>query len=170
MLDNSVRQPLSSSMAAISPVVRYGQHETSKVQARKEGMFRKAAFFFIWMMVFVIPWENGVVIHGFGTITRVVGIPAFGMALLAILESGKLRSLAVQHIVMLMFFIWAGLTYFWSYDPSATKTSIYTFIQMFVMVWLLWEFAQTRREQILLLRAYMAGSLVSSVADSNITA
>ena len=163
LLDNSIRQPLSSSMAAISPVVRYGEHGTSKVQTRKEGMFRKAAFFFIWILVFVIPWENGVVIHGFGTITRVVGIPAFGMALLAILESGKLRTLAVQHIVMLMFFIWAGLTYFWSYDPSATKTSIYTFIQMFVMVWLLWEFAQTRREQILLLRAYMAGSLVSSV-------
>ena len=163
LLDNSIRQPLSSSMAAISPVVRYGQHATSKVQARKEGMFRKAAFFFIWMLVFVIPWENGVVIHGFGTITRAVGIPAFGMALLAILESGKLRTLAVQHIVMLMFFIWAGLTYFWSYDPSATAVSIYTFIQMFVMVWLLWEFAQTGREQILLLRAYMAGSLVSSV-------
>ena len=163
LLDNSIRQPLSSSMAAISPVVQYGEHGTSKVQTRKEGMFRKAAFFFIWILVFVIPWENGVVIHGFGTITRVVGIPAFGMALLAILESGKLRTLAVQHIVMLMFFIWAGLTYFWSYDPSATATSIYTFIQMFVMVWLLWEFAQTRREQILLLRAYMAGSLVSSV-------
>src|SRR5579863_6694085 len=163
LLDNSVRQPLSSSMAAISPVVRYGQHETSKLQARREGMFRKAAFFFVWLLVFVIPWENGVVIHGFGTITRVVGIAALGMALLAILESGILRTLAVQHIVMLMFFFWASLTYFWSFDPSATAVSIYTFIQMFVMVWLLWEFAQTRREQILLLRAYMAGSLVSSV-------
>jgi O-antigen ligase len=163
LLDNSVRQPMLSSMAAISPVVRDRQYATSKLQAHREGMFRKAAFFFIWFLIFVIPWENGVVIHGFGTITRVVGIPAVGMALLAILESGTLRSLAIQHIVMLMFFIWAGLTYFWSYDPSATAVSIYTFVQMFVMVWLVWEFAQTRREQILLLRAYMAGSLVSSV-------
>jgi len=126
-------------------------------------MFRRAAFFFLWVLVFVIPWENGVVIPGFGTITRVVGIPAFGMALLAILESGTLRTLAVQHIVMLLFFIWAGLTYFWSFDPSATAVSIYTFVQMFVMIWLVWEFAQTRKEQFLLLRAYMAGSLVSSV-------
>jgi len=150
-------------MAAISPVVRYGQHRISTLQTRKEGMFRKAAFFFVWLLVFVIPWENGVVIHGFGTITRVVGIAALGMALLAILESGILRTLAVQHIVMLMFFIWASLTYFWSFDPSATAVSIYTFIQLFVMVWLVWEFAQTPREQLFLLRAYMAGSLVSSV-------
>jgi O-antigen ligase len=161
--DNSVWGPLPSSMAAISPVVRYGQHRISKLQTRKEGMFRKAAFFFVWLLVFVIPWENGVVIHGFGTITRVVGIAALGMALLAILESGILRTLAVQHIVMLMFFIWASLTYFWSFDPSATAVSIYTFIQLFVMVWLVWEFAQTPREQLFLLRAYMAGSLVSSV-------
>ena len=163
MLDNSVREPLRSSMAAISPVVRYDQYSFSKLQTRREGIFRKAAFFFVWLLVFVIPWENGVVIHGFGTITRVVGIAAFGMALLAILESGILRTLAVQHIVMLMFFIWASLTYFWSFDPSATAVSIYTFIQMFVMVWLVWEFAQTPREQLFLLRAYMAGSLVSSV-------
>jgi O-antigen ligase len=74
-----------------------------------------------------------------------------------------LRTLAVQHIVMLLFFSWTGLTYFWSLDPSATAVSIYTFVQMFVMVWLVWEFAQTRKEQFLLLRAYMAGSLVSSV-------
>src|ERR1700720_3847359 len=148
LLDNSVRQPLLSSMAAISPVVRDRQYATSKLQAHREGMFRKAAFFFIWFLIFVIPWENGVVIHGFGTITRVVGIAALGMALLAILESGILRTLAVQHIVMLMFFIWASLTYFWSFDPSATAVSIYTFIQLFVMVWLVWEFAQTPREQL----------------------
>ena len=163
MLDNFVREPLRSPIATVSPVVRYDRHSFSKLQPRGEGIFRKAAFVFVWLLVFVIPWENGVVLHGFGTITRVVGIAAFGMALLAILESGVLRTLALQHIVMLMFFTWASLTYFWSFDPSATAASIYTFIQLFVMVWLVWEFAQTPREQLFLLRAYMAGSLVSSV-------
>ncbi len=128
-------------------------------------MFRKAAFFFVWLLVFVIPWENGVVIHGFGTITRAVGIPAFGMALLAILESGTLRTLAVQHIVMLMFFIWAGLTYFWSFDPSATAVSIYTFVQIVRHgLALVGIRANAVGNRLLLLRAYMAGALVSSVA------
>ena len=134
------------------------------MQTARKTMFRKAAFVFVWLMVFVIPWENGVVIHGFGTITRLVGIPAVGIALLAILESGVLRTLSVQHIIMASFFIWASLTYFWSNDPSATAASIYTFFQLFVMVWLIWEFAQTHEEQILLLRAYMVGGLVSSIA------
>lgn len=145
-------------------VAPYRYTATYKLQAGRESMFRKAAFWSVWLVVFVIPWENGVVIQGFGTITRVVGIVAAAVALLAILESGFLRSLALQHIVMVSFFIWAGLTYFWSFDPPATVASIYTFFQVFVMVWLVWEFAQTRKEVLQLMHAYTMGSLVSSVA------
>lgn len=175
MLDDAKVQPMmwrpmqrhSSALdtfTAIQPVMPYDQRRSCNLRAVRKGFFRKAAFFFLWLLVFVVPWENGVVIHGFGTISRVVGILAFGVALLAVLESGTLRSLSVQHIIMFLFFFWASLTYFWSFDPSATAVSIYTFVQICVMVWLIWEFAQTRREQICLLYAYTAGALVSAVS------
>jgi O-antigen ligase len=143
--------------------IRCERHD-STAQAWREGAFRKAAFLFLWMLIFVVPWENGVVISGFGTFSRAVGIPALGMALLAILERGTLRALTLQQAIMLIFLVWGGLTYFWSSAPSDTITSIFTFVQLFTMVWLIWEFAQTRREQLLLLRAYSLGSVVSSVA------
>jgi O-antigen ligase len=152
------------SLAPAQAMTGYNARRISKLDARRQGMFRKAAFFFLWILTCVIPWENAVVIPGFGTLSRVVGIPAFGMALLAILECGTLRSLSLQHIVMLFFLMWAGLTYFWSFAPSQTVASIYTFIQLFMMVWLIWEFAQTRKEQLLLLRAYSVGAMVSSIA------
>ena len=136
----------------------------STMRSRSEGIFRKAAFFFLWLLIFVIPWENAVVIPGFGTLSRAVGIPAFGMALLAILESGTLRTLSMQHLIVLFFTAWAGLTYFWSFAPSATVAAIFTFAQIFTMLWLIWEFAQTSEQQILLLRAYMLGAMISSVA------
>lgn len=174
MLDNAAREPLrwhvmpkhfssADSFAPMQPVMGYGRRGNSDLRALRKGIFRKATFFFLWLLMFVIPWENAVVIHGFGTISRVVGIPAFGMALLAILESGTLRLLAPQQIIMLAFLIWGGFTYFWSFAPAATVTAIYTFVQLFMMVWLIWEFAQTRREQLLLLRAYTLGAIVSSV-------
>ena len=152
-----------NSFAPSQPLMGHDRQKASHAQARREGIFRKAAFFFLWILIFVIPWENGVVIHGFGTLSRVVGIPAFGMALLAILECGTLRTLAFQQVIMLSFLAWGGFTYFWSFAPSATVTAIYTFLQLFTMVWLIWEFAQARREQLLLLRAYTLGSIVSSV-------
>jgi O-antigen ligase len=147
----------------IQPVLPRGRQRISNIQAPREGIFRKAAFFFLWLLMFVVPWENGVVVQGFGTLSRIVGIPAFGMALLAILESGTLRTLAVQQLIMFFFLVWSGFTYFWSFAPSATVTSIYTFVQLFTMVWLIWEFAQSRKEQLLLLRAYTLGAIVSSV-------
>lgn len=134
------------------------------LQSHREGIFRKAAFFFLWLLIFVVPWENAVVIPGFGTLSRAVGIPAFGMALLAILESGTLRTLSMQHLIVLFFIVWSGLTYFWSFAPSATVTAIFTFVQIFTMLWLIWEFAQTSKQQALLLRAYMIGAMISSVA------
>lgn len=155
--------PALDSVTPIQPMA-YVQRGSTNLRARGRGMFRQVTFVFLWLLVFAIPWENGVIIHGFGTISRVIGVLAAGMALLAILETGTLRTLSLQHIIMSLFFIWASLTYFWSYDPSATAGSIFTLIQFFVMVWLVWEFAQTRREQFLLLRAYTAGALVSSVA------
>ena len=147
-----------------SPTVAIGyrQCNTSNLQARREEIFRKGAFLFLWVLMFVVPWENAVVIDGFGTIGRVVGIPAFGLALLAILECGTLRMLAVQQVIMVAFLLWGGLTYFWSSNLSATVTSIYTFVQLFMMVWLIWEFAQTHKEQLLLLRAYLLGSIIAS--------
>lgn len=174
MLDNSGRElqqtpwmerhfSSASSFAPI-PAMGFDRRRISAMKTSREGIFRKAALFFLWILMFVIPWENGVVIHGFGTLSRVVGIPAFGMALLAILECGVLRALALQQVIMLFFLIWGGLTYFWSFAPSSTVASIYTFVQLFTMVWLIWEFAQTRREQLLLLRAYSLGSIVSSVS------
>ena len=174
MLENAAKEPQirlemqgqfsRDSFAPSQPAALCAQRQISSAQARREGLFRNAAFFFLWILVFVIPWENGVIIDGFGTLSRVVGIPAFGMALLAILECGTLRPLVLQHMIMLFFLAWGGLTYFWSFSPSSTITSFFTFVQLFTMIWLIWEFAQTRREQLLVLRAYSLGSIVSSVA------
>jgi hypothetical protein len=143
-----------------------GDHARSAcvLQSHREEVFRKAAYFFLWILIFVIPWENAILIPGFGTLSRAVGIPAVGMALLAMLESGTLRTLSMQHLIVLFFTVWAGLTYFWSFAPSATIGAIFTFAQIFTMLWLIWEFAQTSEQQILLLRAYMLGAMISSVA------
>jgi O-antigen ligase len=162
-LTQSCFYSLQSAVPAQS-VIGGNARTAGALRSHREGAFRKAAFFFLWLLIFVIPWENAILIPGFGTLSRAVGIPAFGMALLAILESGTLRTLSMQHLIVLFFTMWAGLTYFWSFAPSDTVAAIFTFAQIFTMLWLIWEFAQTSEQQILLLRAYMLGAMISSVA------
>jgi O-antigen ligase len=140
-----------------------GRNATS-ANAGNAIFLQKAAYFSLWLFAFAMPWENALTIPGFGTVSRAVGLAAFGIGALAVLDSGRFRTPTVQHLLMALFVAWAGLTYFWSFEPSRTKTAAVTFVQLLAMVWLIWQFAQTRKQQILLLRAFVLGTMVSSVA------
>ncbi len=133
-------------------------------EAGNTGFMPKVAFGCLWIFAFAMPWENAVVIPGFGTVSRVVGLAAFGIGVISVLDSGRFRVPAVQHGLMALFVGWIGLTYFWSFDPARTRIAAVTFLQLLTMVWLIWQFAQTYPKQILLLRAFVLGTVVSSVA------
>jgi O-antigen ligase len=128
------------------------------------GLFQKWAFWMVWLLMFAAPWENAIVIPGFGTISRVIGVATLFVGLLAILESGRLRAPASQHYLMVLFVSWVSASYFWSVAEERTRTSVITFLQLLLMVWLIWEFAQTYRNQMRLLQAYVLGTCISSAA------
>jgi O-antigen ligase len=126
------------------------------------GGLAKLAFFFLWLVAFAMPWENALVVPGFGTVSRVVGVLAFVAGVLAVVDSGRIRVPAIQHRIMGMFIAWAALSYFWSFDPPRTQVEAVSFLQLLALVWLIWEFAQTRKQQLLLLRGFVLGTVVSS--------
>jgi O-antigen ligase len=144
--------------------VEHQPRNTKGANAGNTRILQKAAYVFLWLFAFAMPWENALRIPGFGTVSRAVGLAAFGVGLMAVLDSGRLRTPTVQHILMVLFVTWVGLTYFWSFEPSRTRIAAITFLQLLAMVWLIWEFAQTWKQQILLLRAFVLGTLVSSIA------
>lgn len=57
---------------------------------------------------------------------------------------------------------WILGSYFWSHAPEATLTKAGSCTQLFLMAWLVWEFAPTQRRQRSLLAAYVLGSYVSA--------
>jgi O-antigen ligase len=150
------------SLAAGHP--RLARRNAQNAEAGNTGPMPKVAYFFLWIFAFAMPWENAVVIPGFGTVSRVVGLAAFGIGLISVLDSGRFRVPALQHGLMGLFVTWVGLTYFWSFDPARTRIAAITFLQLLTMVWLIWQFAQTYQKQILLLRAFVLGTVVSSIA------
>ena len=44
----------------------------------------------IWLFVFIVPWEDVIIIPGIGTISRAVGLFAGGLGLFSILLKRKL--------------------------------------------------------------------------------
>jgi O-antigen ligase len=135
---------------------------TIPADVAKSAYLGKVAYFFLWIVVFAMPWENAIVIPGFGTVSRAVGFAAFVAGVLAVLESRSIRVPTIQHKIMALFVTWATLSYFWSFDLPRTRVAAMSFVQLLLLVWLIWEFAQTRKQQLLLLRAFVLGTVVSS--------
>jgi len=130
-------------------------------RAEKRSGLAGLAFASLWLLVFAIPWEDGITIPGFGTGLRVVGMIAAGFGVLAMIEKGRVRRPASGHFVLALFVTAAAVSYLWSLDPEATLIQTFTYVQLLAMVWLIWEFAPRGEDQVRLIQAYVLGTLIS---------
>jgi O-antigen ligase len=133
------------------------------IQADESSVLGKLAFVSLWLMVFAMPWEDAITISGFGTSVRLIGMVAVGLGVLAIIERGRVRRPAPSHVIMALFVLQAVVSFLWSLYPEGTLTESFTYIQLFIMVWLIWELAPRAREQMRLMQAYVLGTLVSAI-------
>jgi O-antigen ligase len=134
----------------------------SSVREEPLSSLGKVAFISLWLLVFVIPWEN-VMIPGVGTVGLAVGTLASGIAILAIIEKGRLRSLTTGHVLMILFVMWAATSYLWTLDPDFTTKEVPVYLRLLLMVWLIWQLLPDAQHQIGLLQAYVFGTLVPSI-------
>lgn len=124
----------------------------------------KAAFCFLWCFIFVLPWDVFTYLPVVGSIPRLVGIVASAVGILYILARLRIRPLTWFHVFAVLFVLWAGVTSFWSIDPGATRARFMTYLQLAVLVWLIWEIAWSPERRRALLQAYVLGACVASFA------
>jgi O-antigen ligase len=62
--------------------------------------------------------------------------------------------------LVLAFYLWFCCSYLWTIDPLATLEKLRGYFQEMMIVWLVWEFAESPRDLRALLRAFIAGSWV----------
>jgi len=124
---------------------------------------RKVTFAFLWVFVFFIPLENLLVFEALGTLTRVLGLVAFAVGLLAVAASGRVRVPSPVILISTVFFLWAFLGYQWAPSHYLAGVSVRTNIQLLGMIWLIWEFAPSAQPQRRLMAAYLCGSLATAL-------
>jgi O-antigen ligase len=132
-------------------------------EAKATSNLEKFAFASLWLLVFAIPWENSLMIPGIGTGARLIGILASGISALAIIEKGRVRVPSPGHVMMALFTTWAALSYLWSINPDVSLTQVFSYFQLLVMGWMIWELACRTRDQTRLMQAYVLGTFVSSI-------
>jgi hypothetical protein len=120
----------------------------------------RLAFLSLCLLVFTIPWQTAVAFEGFGTIARVLGALAFGITIWSVIADGKIRPLSVIQVLMMLFLAWAVLTAAWTNAPEASQMSAVTYIQLSMMVWMIWQLATTPERQRTMVQAFVLGTLV----------
>jgi O-antigen ligase len=122
------------------------------------------AYAFLWLFVFCVPWEGVIRISGVSVASRATGALALGITMLVVLMTGRLRRWNVMHVAALVFILCAGLTLLMRTGNPKMPAKYYTFVQLFAVLWMLWQLAPTRRALYGLMFSYVLGSYAASVA------
>jgi O-antigen ligase len=122
---------------------------------------RRAAWGLLLLFAFAIPWEYSLDLgEPLGNIGRITGVLLILVAIPAVLQAGRMRTPGPLQWLVLAFYLWFCCSYFWTIDAQATLEKIRAYFQEMMIVWLVWEFAESPRDLRALLRAFVAGSWV----------
>jgi O-antigen ligase len=125
---------------------------------------RKVAWVLLVLYAFAIPWEYSLDLgEPLGNVARILGILLLVAAVPAVLLAGRARAWGPMQWVVLALYLWICVSCFWTIDPEATLTKIRGFFQEMMVVWMVWEFAESPGDLRDLLRAYVAGSWVLAI-------
>jgi O-antigen ligase len=125
---------------------------------------RRIAWIFLLLLAFAIPWEYSLDLgEPLGNVARIAGLLVLLAAVPAILQGGRMRTFNAFCWVTFALYLWFCCTSFWTIDSLVTVEKLRAYFQEMMIVWLVWEFADTPADLRNLLRATVAGSCVLAV-------
>jgi O-antigen ligase len=125
---------------------------------------RRLVWLLLLLFTFTIPWEYSMDLgEPLGNVARIVGLLLLLVAIPATLERGNFRPPGPLQWAVLALYLWFCCSYFWTIEPAATTGMIRAFFQEAMIVWLVWEFAESPSDLRALLRAWVAGSWVLAI-------
>jgi O-antigen ligase len=120
------------------------------------------AYVGLWIFVFAVPWDRLFVLPGVNIITKLTGGMALGLTMFAIVLSGRVRRWRLFQISAFLFVVWVGVGV-WLLQGNSIANKFYTFVQLFLVVWMIWELAPNPQRLRGLLTAFVLGSFVPAI-------
>ena len=118
----------------------------------------------LMLFAFAVPWEYSLDLgEPLGNVARIVGILLLLVGIPSVLQAGRMRRPGVVQWLVLALYLYFACSYFWTVEQTATLDKIRAYFQVMMIVWLVWEFAETPRQLRGLLRAFVAGCWVLAV-------
>jgi O-antigen ligase len=120
------------------------------------------AYAALWLFVFVLPWEGVVRVGGTAIMSKATGVLAMGLMVFAMVTAGRLRRWHVLHVAALLFVLIAGIELWLYHSGERLPHKYFTYVQLFLMTWMIWELAPSRGRVLGLLAAFILGAYVAA--------
>ncbi len=127
----------------------------------------RIAFGLLWVFVFTLPLAQATEIPGVGTISKVAGLLAMIGGVIAVAARGQIRLPGAVHMTMAGFILWSAATLCWSIAPELTLQRIMNYLQIFVLVLLIWELCREEGEVLRILSAFVLGTMIPALSTLN---
>lgn len=127
-------------------------------------MMRRFVWALLLLYTFTIPWEYSLDLGApLGNVARIAGLLVLLAAIPAVLQSGRIRTPGAAQWLVLVLYLWFCSSLVWSINRGVTFDKLRGSFQELMVVWLLWEFAETPQDLRALLRAFVAGSWILAI-------
>ena len=126
-----------------------------------ENFIQKIAYWLALFLIFTIPWEGVLEFEILGTMSQVAGLLLGGIWIIKIIANAKIRRPHVFHIVFAAFAIWHFLSLFWTIDFDKSMVRYHTYLQLFILAYIIWDLFRSERSIKGGLQAYVLGAWVS---------
>jgi len=113
------------------------------------------------VLIFTIPWENVVEFSSLGTLSRVVGLGVGALWIVAVLATDRVRAPSPAVAAAFLFVVWGVVSLFWTVDVDATVARSITYIQLMLLVYVVWDLVLDREQFSRAVGAYLLGSWVT---------
>lgn len=124
-------------------------------------IIRKITYWLSLFLVFTMPWESIIEFGALGTMSHVMGFLAVGSWIASLAITNRIRKPHEFHIVFAVYALWHFVSIIWTIDPQKTQVRFVTYIQLIILVYLLWDLYQTPKTVRAALQAYVLGGWVS---------
>lgn len=123
---------------------------------------RNLPFVILVLFVFTIPLQDVIFLPGGLTVSGIAGL-ILAVAALGTIVKGKTLSLrrpSLMLFVTVAFVFWAALSSLWGSQVAGGLRASLTYVQLGVMVALIWQLCRTKEQHLVLLQAFVLGAYV----------
>jgi len=121
---------------------------------------RTISYWISLLLIFSIPWENVVEHPILGSAPRLIGMALTVFWLAKVVTTRNIRRPCLFHVAAYAFVLWNMASALWSADSEITSIHLLTWIQIFLLLIILWDLYTTRPAVINALQMYVLGLYV----------